>query len=169
MKSFIITLVGKDKPGLLGALADTVYQFKGNWLGSNFALMAGRFAGFAEIELPEENLTPLEKALKQRDDVDITISSGDENPPPPMREAIINIVGNDKTGIVHEITAVLNKHKVNIIGFKSERASAPSSGTPLFKATANCCVTETESLDDLVDALEYLANDLMIDVDFADK
>ena len=75
MKPFIITLVGKDKPGLLGSLADTVYQFNGNWLGSNFALMAGRFAGFAEIELPEENLAALEAALNQRDDINITLQN----------------------------------------------------------------------------------------------
>jgi glycine cleavage system regulatory protein len=169
MKPFIITLIGKDKPGLLGSLADIIYQYQGNWQSSNFALMAGRFAGFAEVEIPEESVAAVEKALKARSDIQVTLSSGDVEPAPPMQKAIVNIVGNDKTGIVNEITAVLNQHKVNIIRFESHCESAPSSGNPLFRAAAHCCVTHTDSLDGLVDALEDVANDLMIDVEFEDR
>ncbi|MCP3865993.1 MAG: glycine cleavage system protein R, partial [Aestuariibacter sp.] len=49
MKPVIITVIGKDRPGLVDAVAKKVYQFGGNWQGSSFAHMAGQFAGFVEV------------------------------------------------------------------------------------------------------------------------
>ncbi len=168
MKPYIITLVGEDKPGLLGSLADIVYQHKGNWLASNFALMAGRFAGFAEIQIPEEQFETLAHTLQSRTDVAITLSPGLAPDLQEYKLVIIQIVGNDKPGIVNEMTAVLNKQHINICKFESFCESAPGSGHELFKATICIDVALDFDVEQLIEAFEEVADDLMIDFEAAE-
>ena len=69
MKSIVITLVGNDKPGLIDSIAKAIAAAKGNWQASSFAHMAGHFAGFAEIQIPEENEAALLEKLQNHPDL----------------------------------------------------------------------------------------------------
>lgn len=165
MKPFIITLIGEDKPGLLASLADIVYQHNGNWLASNFALMAGKFAGFAEVHLPDNNVGAVSEIFSARTDVQIIMSPGSADANPEIKHATFSIIGNDKPGIVNELSTVLTRNGANINRFESKCESAPSAGNTLFKARAFVAVPADFDLDILVDAMEHIANDLMIDIE----
>ena len=76
MKPMIFTLVGRDKPGLIESLAQTVFNMGGNWLASNFSHMAGHFAGFVQIDLPEEKYTQLVDTFSRHADLQIHLVEG---------------------------------------------------------------------------------------------
>ena len=165
MKPFIITLIGEDKPGLLASLADIVYQHNGNWLASNFALMAGKFAGFVEVHLPDHHVAAVSDMFYARTDINITMSPGNHHSETQIKHATFSIIGNDKPGIVNELSTVFTRNGANINRFESKCESAPSSGNTLFKATAFVEVPIDFDLDIFVDAVEQIANDLMIDLE----
>ena len=73
-------------------------------------------------------------------------------------------MGNDKAGIVQELTSVLNQFNLNILNFSSRCESAPNWGSLIFKANAVIAVPEGFDDDALQDALESLANDLVVDI-----
>lgn len=58
MKHLVITVIGQDRPGLVGALSDTVYQHKGNWLGSSMSKLAGQFAGILQVDIRKSPSSP---------------------------------------------------------------------------------------------------------------
>jgi glycine cleavage system regulatory protein len=163
MTSTIITLIGKDKPGLLDSLARQVYDLEGNWLGSSFSHMAGYFAGFAEIAIPKTNLQKLIDTFNAHPDLQIQIVQG-ENTNEQGQSVILEIVGNDRPGIVQELSNVFSQFAVNIVGFDSWLESAPNWGGDLFKAKAKIVAPTTLDLNHLQNALEALANDLVIDL-----
>jgi glycine cleavage system regulatory protein len=165
MKPLIFTLVGPDKPGLISSLSKAVYQRKGNWLASNFSHMAGHFAGFVHIDLPEENHAELIELFSQHPDLRIHLVSAQPTNLKNQQTVEITITGNDKAGIVQELTRVLNQFNLNIIKFDSSCTSAPNSGSPLFNAKAIVEVAPDVDLFNLRETLENIANDLMIDVD----
>ncbi|MGS2720689.1 glycine cleavage system protein R [Paraglaciecola aestuariivivens] len=165
MKPIIFTLVGKDKPKLISDLAKTVYAMGGNWLGSNFSHMAGHFAGFVHIDLPVEKHPELIEIFTQHPDLKIHLLPGDESPVEAQRTAQLEITGNDKAGIVQEITEILNRFNLNIIQFDSRLESAPNWGGELFKAKALISVAKDFDLSELREALESVANDLMVDIE----
>ncbi len=165
MKSLIFTLVGKDKPGLIDSLAQRVYALDGNWLASNVAHMAGQFAGFVQVDLPEENHQKLISEFEQHPDLVITMVSADEQTPQEMEMADIAVMGNDKRGIVQELTAALNQFNINILRFESSCESAPNWGGLLFKAHARIQIPVGFDLDPLQASLENIANDLVVDID----
>jgi glycine cleavage system regulatory protein len=165
MKPITFTLVGQDKPGLISDLAKTVYDMGGNWLGSNFSHMAGHFAGFVQVDLPLEKHQELIERFSQHPDLKIHLLTGDTVSTVNERTAQIDIMGNDRSGIVQELTETLSKFNINIIKFDSKLESAPNWGNALFKATALISIANDFDLDELRDALEAITNDLMVDIE----
>lgn len=165
MKPMIFTLVGRDKLGLIDSLAQTVFDMGGNWLGSNFSQMAGHLAGFVEIDLPSEKHELLIETFSRHPDLQIQLVTGIEDDHASFNTANIEIIGNDKTGIVQELTAVLNQFNINIIKFVTTCESAPNWGGRLFKANATVQINKDFDLDPLREALEQIANDLVVDID----
>ena len=76
----------------------------------------------------------------------------------------MTLVGNDRSGIVREITALLSKQGVNLERLSTDVRPAPMSGDPLFTAEALLQVPSTLSLDKLQECLETLADDLMVEL-----
>jgi glycine cleavage system regulatory protein len=164
MKPVVITIMGKDKPGLVDALARHVYDHGGNWQGSSFAHMAGQFAGFVEVLVPQDNHQALIAALNNLPDLTVQSVSVSDLTLPEYDTLSIEVMGNDKPGIVQELTAILNRFNLNIETFDSRCESAPNWGSLMFKATALVRVPIDFNSDTLQTALENIANDLVVDI-----
>lgn len=164
MQPLIISVLGKDKPGLVDALARKVYQHGGNWQGSSFAHMAGMFTGFVEVLAPKDNHQSLIAALDALPDLTVQSVSASDSATVHTTQLQVDIMGNDKAGIVQELTAVLNEFNLNIVNFDSLCESAPNWGSLMFKASAVIAVPDGFDQDRLQQALENLANDLVVDI-----
>lgn len=164
MKPVIFTLVGKDKAGLVDSLAKIVYSQGGNWLGSNISHMAGHFAGFVQIDLPEDKQDAIMLAFANHPDLTIHLMAGEVKEPTLQTRIGVEVTGNDKPGIVQELTSVFNQFNLNISKFESSCRSAPNWGSLLFKARAEIDVADGFELDNLRSALENIADDLMVDI-----
>ena len=165
MKPIIFTLVGSDKPGLISDLAKSVYDMGGNWLGSNLSHMAGHFAGFVQVDLPVEKHQALIDLFSQHPDLKIHLLPGVTDQSTEQQCVQIDIMGNDKTGIVQELTQILSQFNLNIVKFDSSLESAPNWGGALFKAKAIITVAADFDLEALQESLESVANDLMVDIE----
>lgn len=164
MKPVIITVIGKDRPGLVDAVAKKVYQFGGNWQGSSFAHMAGQFAGFVEVLVPAEQHQALIDALNTLDGLQVQSQSVTDTLEQPDEMLRIEVMGNDRAGIVQELTNVLHGFNLNILHFASTCESAPNWGSQMFKAQLCVGVSADLDRDDLQEALEAVANDLVVDI-----
>ena len=82
-----------------------------------------------------------------------------------LTELSVDVMGNDKPGIVQELTSILNQFNLNIVSFSSHCESAPNWGSLIFKATAVIAVPASFDQDALQDALEALSNDLVVEIE----
>ena len=73
-------------------------------------------------------------------------------------------LGQDRPGIVREISGSLAALGVSVQDLRTVVESAPMSGEPLFRAEAELAPPEDVDLDRIRDALERLADELMVDV-----
>ena len=64
----------------------------------------------------------------------------------------------------HFHTNVLNRFELNIINFNSTCESAPNWGSEMFKARVRVAIPADVEHDDVKDALEAVANDLVVDI-----
>ncbi|GGF67970.1 glycine cleavage system protein R [Alteromonas lipolytica] len=164
MKPVIFTIIGNDKPGLVDAVAKKVYEYGGNWQGSSFAHMAGQFAGFVEALVPADKHQALIDALNCINGLQVNSQSVNESLQNDTDELTIEVMGNDRPGIVQQITNILNGFNLNIIVFNSTCESAPNWGNQMFKAKVRVAIPADVDQDDVKDALEAVANDLVVDI-----
>ncbi|MCB1871732.1 MAG: glycine cleavage system protein R [Chromatiaceae bacterium] len=167
-KYLIITVIGADRPGLVELLARTLVAHNANWLESRMANLAGRFAGMVEADVPEANFEPLVEALEklQADGLKVMVDGGLAEPAEDsFREAQLELVGQDRVGIVQEISSALARHGVSIEKLHTQSESASMSGETLFRARAELRVPNDLDMEALQQSLELLADELMVDID----
>ncbi|HVZ09155.1 glycine cleavage system protein R [Rhodopila sp.] len=164
MASLILTVVGPDRPGLVNMLSHAVAARGGSWLESRMARLAGQFAGIVRVEAPESLLDDL-PAL-EREGLRIAGQLvGAEAPTVRSGEALaLEVVGNDRPGIVRDVTAILAGSGVNIEELATHVEDASFSGGTLFRAVARLRAPTAASIDAVRTGLETLGNDLMVDI-----
>ncbi|MEM9658479.1 MAG: glycine cleavage system protein R, partial [Planctomycetota bacterium] len=76
----------------------------------------------------------------------------------------LDLVGQDRPGIIREISRVLAAQGVNVEELVTKRGSAANTGQPVFRATAQLRLATEGSEDALRRALEGVAADLIVDI-----
>jgi glycine cleavage system regulatory protein len=167
MISLVMTILGPDRPGVVESLARRVSDHGANWLESRMAHLAGQFAGIVHVEVDASEADKLVESLRQLHGQDLTVIVRKEGEPlvaPTFAPLQLDLVGNDRPGIVHEVTRVLADRQVNVEEFQTECSSAPMSGERLFRATARLRLPAGLTVEQLQQALEEIAHDLMVDI-----
>lgn len=160
----ILTIMADDRPGIAEQLAAAIETHQGNWLESRMATMAGKFAGIIRVEVEQASADQLKTALAglSSEGLSVQIESGETKPADFSRHCI-EVVGNDRPGIVREVTNALASVGANVIDLNTVIEPASMSGGELFKATIEVALTPEQSMDIVVAALEKLSPDLMVD------
>ena len=167
--SLVMTILGEDRAGLVESLADVVKRNGGNWLESRMAHLAGQFAGILCVEVEPENAALLTDALRALESQGLQLIVHSEATPEEASEAhqgliYLELVGQDRPGIVSEISRVLATHGVNVEDLSTEQISAANSGQKLFRATVKLQLPSAAAGAKLRAELEQIAADLMVDL-----
>jgi glycine cleavage system regulatory protein len=168
VEHLVVTVVAPDKPGQVERIADCIAVQGGNWLESRLSRLAGQFAGILRVSVPPENKNALIEALNALAAHGIRVllaeSSVDAEADSRWKPISMELVGNDRPGIVRDITRLLAEQGVNVERLVTDVTPAPMSNEPLFHANATLGVPADLALDDLQARLETLADDLMVEL-----
>jgi len=168
MATVILTVYGSDRPGLVQSIADAVLACQGNWLSSHLSRLAGMFVGSILVEVPEQALPDLRERLSTPGAAGLTVlvvpAQGAPGPAAEARLLTLELIGQDRPGIVREVTAVLAAQGVNIQSFETALTNSPWSGDVLFKAVADLEIPPGLTLDRLRSQLEHLSGEIMVDI-----
>lgn len=163
-----LTIIADDRPGIIEKVADVVTNNGGNWLESNMSRLAGKFAGILLVNIAEEKQTTLLAALDTLNDQGIRIS-GETSTTKTLaigEHLGLTVVGNDRPGIVGELSSLLARLHVNVEELCTNCEDAPMSSEILFRATAKISLPVSGlNRDRLQDELESLSDDLMVELE----
>lgn len=164
-QSLVMTLIGRDRPGLVEAVAAIVDAAGGNWEESRMVQLDGQFAGLLRIAAPTEEMAGLEGALGAIEGLSVIVArAAGETARADTRSLDLEVVGQDHGGIVRGLAAVLAACGVNVEELETEVVDAPMSGERLFQARARLHAPETLTVDELRSRLERVAADLIVEV-----
>ena len=165
--SVVLTIISDDRPGIVQNLSRVLEAHGGNWTDSSMLSLAGKFAGILLANVPEDRIEAFLTSLHslQSEGMQIVAQRTDSGlPPQEMREFRLDLVGQDRPGIVHDISEILARHLVNVQELETECQSASMSGETLFLAKARMQIPPGASIEKLRQELEALANELMVDI-----
>lgn len=167
LQDIVMTVIGADRPGLVQLVADRVAGQGGNWLESRMCHLGGQFAGIVRAGVPAENVAALRTALEAlaADGLRVVVdATGGTGVVASGVAATLELVGNDRPGILKTVSGVLATHGVNVEELSSECVSAPMGGGTLFQARARVVVPPGVTVERVRADLEKIAADLMVDV-----
>jgi glycine cleavage system regulatory protein len=168
MVSYVLTVLGDDRPGLVDSLSGVVTAHGGNWERSQMARLGGKFAGIVQISVPSAAAAQLQAALGELNDaglLQVRIDAAGTAPVAEGERFVLSLVGTDRPGLVHSVSSALAEIGASIEELDTATSSAPMSGGPLFEATAAVVLPVGVTIEAVRDRLEALADHLMVDID----
>jgi len=167
----VMTIIGKDRTGLVESLAGLIADNGGNWLDSRMCRLGGEFAGILRIHVPQDGEQTLVQALHSLHAEGLTvIVRRDEavSSAGRTKAASLSLLGHDRPGIIYQISATLARQNINVEELETECSSAPMSGEAIFKASARLQIPESCRITELRNELEEIGSELMVDISFAE-
>ena len=168
MALLVLSVVGSDRPGLTKALAAAVLSAGGNWLESHLSRLGGLYVGSVLVELDAGGIETLRAAVATVDaqGLEVRIAPALEEPAAAASgEALdFGLVGQDRPGIVDQVTAVLSGLGANIETFATWIAAESHSGNPLFHMQARLRLPPGLRAGRVQAALEDISAEIMVDV-----
>jgi glycine cleavage system regulatory protein len=164
--SIIMTVLGPDRPGLVQSLSETIARHQGSWQDSRLVRLAGQFAGVLRIDAPADSIEHLLSQLQDPGIPGLVIQAVREDHPEssPPKTIRVAVTGNDRPGIVRELSSTIASCGGNVEELRTGLESAPMSGHTLF--TADCLISLPRELDTsaILQAIENLGPDLTADI-----
>jgi glycine cleavage system regulatory protein len=166
MALFVLSVVGSDRPGLTKALAAAVLSAGGNWLESHLSRLGGLYVGSVLVELEADGVDGLRSAVRTVDahGLDVRIAPAIEASGLDGEALRFALVGQDRPGIVDQVTAVLSGLGANIETFRTWIIAEPHSGMPLFNMEACLRLPPELPVGEVQASLEEISAEIMVDI-----
>ena len=166
MALLVLSVVGSDRPGLTRTLSAAVLSAGGNWLESHLSRLGGLYVGSVLVELDAGRAEALRMAVGAVDaqGLEVRIAPALATAAPSGEVLQLTLVGQDRPGIVDQVTAVLSGLAANIETFETWITAEPHSGAPLFNLEAQVRLPTSLTADAVQAALEDISAEVMVDL-----
>lgn len=158
----VITAVGRDRPGIIAALARAVLDLGGNLDDATMTRLHGAFATMVAARLPlgktEEDARAALQPVAEDMGLTVTVQSvpdaHQETPP----DTLLTVYGADKPGIVHAVASQLAARGVNITDMDTRLAGTTVS--PVYVMLLEAVAGDGDLAEDLADLHRTLGVDI---------
>jgi glycine cleavage system transcriptional repressor len=127
MDKLIITVLGKDRPGIIASVTGSLYRLGCNLENVNQMILQNEFAGFFIVEPPGEMTSSgLAEALGRdlngrglKVHCDRLDTNGRDSLPDTGETFLITTIGPDQKGLVARMTEIIAGHRVNVTNLRA--------------------------------------------------
>jgi glycine cleavage system regulatory protein len=135
--------------------------------------LAGKFAGVLLVKTSQNNQANLLRDLKELNNEGIKIIAeltNNLNHEPDERH-LLNLVGNDRPGIIGELSSILAELNINVEELCTNCEDAPMSSELLFRASAVISFSGASKVSSALiqEELELLSDDLIIELELLEE
>ncbi len=172
---FILSAVGRDRPGIVADLAQLVFDSDGNLEDSRMTILGNEFAAILLCSGTGESFgTQLAQGARRlewehRLTVFLRPLEGEPRPPVPapgMKLYRVQAQGEDRAGIVARTCRTLANHGANIADLRSEALPSPT-GSHIYRMTLVAEVPDGLEPTDLAHELDRVGAELGLEISLA--
>jgi len=169
MSHFALTVVGRDRPGIVSQVTEILFRLGCNIADSSCSILGGQFAmililshpehtsredfGDAFAPLEENNLSVLLRSLKP---------GGEMRPDLHGEICMISVYGADKPGIVYRVAKLLGDHQINITDLNTKLIG--SAERPVYVMMIEAVLRAGQSVEEIEEWMEAVKRELEVDI-----
>ena len=171
MIELVLTIIGRDRAGVVASLADVVRFHDGNWKRSELAEIAGTFAGVVVVEVGNDRVDELLTNLLVLRDQGLHVTAQQVEEPtvaPEADEVRLRLTGDDRPGVIHEISTAISDLGISISRLGTVTDLPGQADGRRFEITVQLIVPVEVDLDAVLDSIGELALSLGITLDVED-
>ncbi|ALC17406.1 glycine cleavage system regulatory protein [Desulfuromonas soudanensis] len=169
MTHFALTIIGRDRPGIVSQVTEILYRIGCNIADSTCTILGGQFAMILILSHPEyhdregfgEAFAPLEetglsvflRTLKPGGEIHC-IDRGEI--------CMISVYGADKPGIVYRVAKELGDRRVNITDLNTKLVG--SAARPVYVMMIEAVLPEGTTVEEIDGMIGALREELQVDI-----
>ncbi len=169
MSHFALTIIGRDRPGIVSQVTEILYHQGCNIADSTCSLLGGQFAMILIISHPEktghqdfgDTFTPLEESglsVFVR-----TLKPGGEIRCVDQGEiCMISVYGADKPGIVYQVAKALGERQINITDLNTKLVGSVK--RPVYVMMIEAILPPLMSEEELAQIMAGLKEEMQVDI-----
>jgi glycine cleavage system transcriptional repressor len=170
LNHFAITIISKDRPGIVADTSEVLYRLGCNIEDSSCTMLGGDFAliliisheaPFSKVRLSDEF-----KALQERTGLIVNLRTLQDNDIVPVKEAgelcLISVYGSDQPGIVYRVTRALADNRVNITDLNTRLIGTKEA--PVYVLMLEAVLPVGMNVDATSQMLEPLRKELAVEI-----
>ena len=169
MNHFALTIVGRDRPGIVSQVTEILFKQGCNLADSSCSILGGQFAMILILGHPEFiDRESFGDAFKPLEDADLTVALRVLKPGGEIRSHItgdlcmISVYGSDKPGIVYRVANVLGEKKVNISDLNTKLVGTED--RPVYVMVIEAALPEGVEEEDVDNWLAPIREELQVDI-----
>jgi glycine cleavage system transcriptional repressor len=164
----LLTAFGADRVGIVDDLTSLILAARCNVEESRMSVLGGEFAVILLFSGDQGDVRRLLKELPgSAGALGLQVSLKETAPPQPdpaARPYLLATTSLDTPGIVHAVTSLLRKHRVNILDLETDTTPAPWTGAPMFHMRARLSVPGAVAVAGLREELAELETQSNLDI-----
>jgi glycine cleavage system transcriptional repressor len=167
---FAVTILGKDKPGIVAGATEVLFRLGFNVEDSSCTLLGGQFA----MILIVSHVTPFEASVLSeafqpfsgRMGLSVFIRPLGEDErhyiPPEGELCVVSVHGADRPGIVYQVTQALAERRINITDLNTRLVGGPEH--PAYILMLEATLPSGVTVEDVSHLLERLKTELNVEI-----
>ena len=167
MTRAVISTIGKDRPGIVDAIAEIVNDLNLSIEDSRMTVLGGEFAVLMSVAggtLPLQRLeTKLGKLAEKLDLAFLFRRTAVRDNVEGRIPYTVSVTAMDHPGIVHRVASFFSSQNINIYNLDTVTERAPHTGTPIFSLVMEVEVPPEIRIVELRDSFFYFCDDHDLD------
>ncbi|HZV82386.1 MAG TPA: ACT domain-containing protein [Geobacteraceae bacterium] len=167
---FAITIISKDRPGIVADTTEVLYRLGCNIEDSSCTMLGGDFAMILivthEKPFAKSRLSDEFKTLQERTGLAVHLRTLHEDelihPKEEGELCLISVYGSDQPGIVYRVTRALADRQVNITDLNTRLIGTKNE--PVYVLMLEAILPQGMSVEDTTAMLESLRNELKVEI-----
>ena len=169
MNHFALTIVGRDRPGIVSQVTEILYELGCNIADSSCSILGGQFSMILILAHPEfTDRASFGDAFQPLEEADLTVAlrvlkpGGEIRPEIEGELCMISVYGADKPGIVYRVASVLGEKKVNITDLNTKLVGTEE--RPVYVMILEAALPEGVDEEDVNIWLTPIRDELQVDI-----
>lgn len=169
MQHFALTIIGRDRPGIVSQVTEILYQLGCNIADSSCSILGGQFSmillisnpAIAKIEDFGEAFSPLEQSNLSVF-IRILKPGGEKRPDLEGELCMISVYGADKPGIVYQVAKQLGDRQINITDLNTKLIGDDQQ--PIYVMMIEAILPEGVDVEQVENWMAELKRELQVDI-----